>query len=59
MDVSPEVLADRLVADGWEVRHLIKASAEPEPHGLWDLARVTADGRLVYDRGELMLFRDS
>ncbi|MFN2521459.1 MAG: DUF488 family protein [Candidatus Limnocylindria bacterium] len=53
------ILADRLVADGWEVRHLIKPGADAEPHRLWDLARVTADGRLVYDQGELTLFRDA
>ncbi|MDP9265590.1 MAG: DUF488 domain-containing protein [Chloroflexota bacterium] len=52
------ILADRLVADGWEVLHLIKPSAEPEPHRLWDLARLTSDGRLVYDQGELALSRD-
>ncbi len=53
------ILADRLVADGWDVRHLVKPGAEAEPHHLWDLVRLTADGRLMYDQGELALFRDA
>ena len=53
------ILADRLVADRWEVRHLIKPDTEGEAHRLWDLARLTSDGRLVYDQGELALFRDA
>jgi uncharacterized protein (DUF488 family) len=52
------ILADRLVADGWEVLHLVRPGSEPEAHRLWDLARLTSDGRLVYDQGELALFRD-
>ena len=52
------ILSDRLVADGWEVLHLVSSGADPLPHRLWELARLTSDGRLVYDRGELALFRD-
>ena len=47
------LLADRLVADGWEVTHIL-ASGKTEPHRLWELARI-ADGRLVYDAGTLPL----
>lgn len=53
------ILADRLVGGGWEVLHLIRPHVAPESHRLWDLARLTSDGRLVYDQGELALFRDS
>ena len=52
------VLADRLTADGWEVRHLITAGREPDEHTLWDLARVDSSGLLIYDQGELALFRE-
>lgn len=52
------ILSDRLVADGWEVRHLLTPGAEAEAHRQWELARLTSDGRLVYDRGELALFRE-
>lgn len=52
------ILADRLTADGHEVRHLIRADKEPEAHTLWDLARMTATGVLIYDQGEPVLFRD-
>ena len=51
------ILADRLTADGWEVRHLVTPGKEPEPHKLWDLARVDSNGVLIYDQGELALFR--
>lgn len=52
------ILADRLTADGWEVRHLVTPGKEPEEHKLWDLARLDSKGLLVYDQGELALFRE-
>ena len=52
------ILADRLIADGWEVRHLITPGKAPEPHKMWDLARVDSTGLLIYDQGELALFRE-
>ena len=52
------ILADRLAADGWEVRHLVTPGKEPEEHTLWDLARVDSNGLLIYDQGELALFRE-
>lgn len=52
------VLADRLTADGWEVRHLVTPGKEPGEHTLWDLARVDPSGLLIYDQGELALFRE-
>lgn len=45
------LLSDRLVADGWEVTHIL-GPGKTEPHRLWDAARVE-DGRLVYDAGTL------
>lgn len=47
------LIADRLVADGWTVTHLI-APGKSEPHRLWDAARAVG-GRLVYDAGTLPL----
>ena len=52
------ILADRLTADGWEVRHLVTPGKRPEEHRLWDLARVDSNGLLIYDQGELALFRE-
>lgn len=52
------ILADRLTADGWDVRHLAAPGRPAQPHTLWDLARVTNDGLLIYDKGEPVLFRD-
>ena len=43
------LIADRLVADGWSVRH-IDGRGGTSAHALPDFARV-ADGRLVYDVG--------
>jgi len=43
------LIADHLVLDGWEVRH-IAAGGRLTPHRLPDFARVV-EGRLVYDRG--------
>ncbi len=43
------ILSDRLVADGWEVVHLI-AAEKSESHRFSDLARVV-DGDLVYNAG--------
>ena len=42
------ILSDRLVADGWEVMHLL-APGKREPHRLSKEARLV-DGALVYDR---------
>jgi uncharacterized protein (DUF488 family) len=47
------MLADRLVASGWQVTHLVGAGRS-EPHVLWDVARVV-DGALVYDGGAIPL----
>lgn len=52
------ILADRLTADGWEVRHLLAPGKAPDGHALWELARLTTDGLLLYDRGEPVLFRE-
>jgi len=52
------ILADRLTADGWDVRHLAAPGRPAQPHTLWDLARVTNDGLLIYDKVEPVLFRD-
>jgi uncharacterized protein (DUF488 family) len=43
------LIADRLVADGWEVLHVLGA-AKPSAHELPDFARLE-DGRIVYDGG--------
>ncbi|HET8569276.1 MAG TPA: DUF488 domain-containing protein [Candidatus Limnocylindria bacterium] len=51
------ILADILSARGWEVLHLVHSGKEPERHRMWDLARVTDEGRVVYDQGEAVLFR--
>lgn len=45
------LLSDRLVADGWEVLHVL-APGKTEPHRLWDIARAEGS-RLVYDVGTL------
>lgn len=47
------MLADRFVADGWEVVHLL-SPGKSEPHRMWDVARVV-DGELVYDGGAIPL----
>jgi len=47
------LLSDRLVADGWDVVHLL-TPGKREPHRMWDVARVV-DGRLVYDGGAIPL----
>lgn len=47
------LLSDRLVADGWEVVHIV-GPGKTEPHRLWELARLDR-GRLVYDVGVLPL----
>ena len=52
------ILADRLVADGWEVLHLVTPGKPAEPHRLWELARLDSERRLIYDQGEPVLFRD-
>ena len=41
------LIADRLVASGWEVLH-IGTGARAEPHRLSDFGVVQADGRVVY-----------
>lgn len=48
------MLADRLAADGWDVVHLL-GPGKSEPHRVWDVARVAADGTLVYDGGAIPL----
>ncbi|HKY50296.1 MAG TPA: DUF488 domain-containing protein [Candidatus Limnocylindria bacterium] len=48
------MLADRLAADGWDVVHLL-GPGKSEPHRMWDIARVTPDGTLVYDGGAIPL----
>lgn len=48
------MLADRLSADGWDVVHLL-GPGKSEPHQMWDVARVAADGTLVYDGGTIPL----
>lgn len=47
------LIADRLVADSWNVTHLL-APGKSDSHALWDVARM-ADGHLVYDAGTLPL----
>lgn len=47
------LVSDRLVADGWEVTHLLTLG-KAEPHRLWEVARLV-DGRLVYELGTLAL----
>lgn len=47
------LLSDRLVADGWEVIHIL-GPRKAEPHELWELARLEG-ARLVYDVGTLPL----
>jgi hypothetical protein len=46
-------LSDRLLADGWEVTHIL-GPEQTEPHRLWEIARLHA-GRLIYDVGTLPL----
>lgn len=43
------LVSDRLLADGWEVTHLL-ALGKAEPHRLWEVARLV-EGRMVYDVG--------
>lgn len=47
------LLSDRLVADGWDVFHVL-GPGKMEPHRLWEVARIV-DGRIVYDAGTLPL----
>jgi uncharacterized protein (DUF488 family) len=47
------LLSDRLVADGWQVTHIL-GPGQTEPHRLWEIARLRA-GRLIYDVGTLPL----
>lgn len=44
------MLADKLVTEGWAVRHLGIKKGEAPKHELWNVARVEADGEIVYDR---------
>ena len=49
-----QLVADALLARGIEVRHVISATAAPEPHRLTAFARLEGE-RVVYDRGQLEL----
>ncbi len=51
------ILADRLVADGWEVVHLLRPG-ESTPHRLSREGHVVG-GRLTYDRAEVALPLDA
>lgn len=42
------MIADALVAGGWDVRHL-GIQKQPMEHKLWEIARVDDDGNVVYD----------
>lgn len=42
------MISDRLTVEGWRVLHL-GMGTDPLVHELWDVARVTDDGELVYD----------
>lgn len=42
------MISDALVIQGREVRHL-GVQKEPMVHKVWDIARVTDDGQLIYD----------
>lgn len=48
------LVADALTVRGHEVVHLI-AAGKSEAHRLWDVARLTDAGALVYDAGALRL----
>lgn len=43
------MVANKLVAEGWTVRHLGIKKGESPKHELWDVARVD-DAQIVYDR---------
>jgi uncharacterized protein (DUF488 family) len=47
------LVSDRLVADEWEVVHILGAG-NTEQHRLWEIARLD-HGRVVYDVGTLDL----
>ncbi len=42
------LLSDHLVAQGWDVIHIL-GPEETRQHSLSDMARVTADGEVIYD----------
>lgn len=42
------MIADALVAEGWDVRHL-GIQKQPMEHELWEIARIDDDGNVVYD----------
>lgn len=54
-----QLIADWLVAGGWEVRHIL-APGRTDPHDLREMARVLEDGRVIYPdpAGQGELFED-
>lgn len=46
-----KMISDALVVAGWSVLHLgVSNAIAPKPHSLWDIARVDANGEIVYDK---------
>ena len=45
------MISDTLAMQGWDVRHL-GVQKEPTPHKIWDIARMSEDGELIYDAEE-------
>ncbi|KFY01741.1 hypothetical protein O988_02565, partial [Pseudogymnoascus sp. VKM F-3808] len=43
------LIADKLVADGWIVKHMGLRAKEVVDHVMWNIARVELDGDVVYD----------
>lgn len=43
------MIADRLAFDKWNVYHL-GLDATPQPHKIWDVARLNSDNQIIYDK---------
>lgn len=43
------MIADALVVDGWDVRHVGVKKGETMKHVVWEIARSDGDGELIYD----------
>jgi uncharacterized protein (DUF488 family) len=43
------MISDRLTLDGWVVRHLGAGAGPPVVHEVWPVARLSRNGKIVYD----------
>ncbi|KFY24325.1 hypothetical protein V493_05304 [Pseudogymnoascus sp. VKM F-4281 (FW-2241)] len=48
------MIADRLVADNWTVRHMGLRAKESVEHKMWNIARVALNGEVYYDLPRLV-----